>query len=88
MKNLDLIENLARLARLARKAKPPSVDVADGVMRRLTEKAGAEPPASFWPLAAAVSLATAASFFFALRAWLAARDPLVELVSSVGAVLR
>ncbi len=89
---LRAVEKLARLARLAREEMPPSVDVTDGVMRRL---AGVRHVAShhandtsdtfagFWPLAAAVSAATAAAFVLAMQAFAASQEPIVELLISV-----
>lgn len=83
---MDEFDMIARLAEAARKESPPAVDVAEKVMWRLT---GLRVPfPRFWPLAAAISAATAAAFLLALQAWVAWQDPVVELLNSVRMVLR
>lgn len=83
MNELDLVE---RLARLARGKRPPSVDVADEVMRRLGSEAMAEPAGRFWPLAAAVSFVAAASVLLAIQSLVASQEPLAELLTAVRTV--
>ena len=83
MNELDLIE---KLAQLARSKPPPSVDVADEVMRRLKAGVGVEPAGMFWPLAAGVSFAAAASVLLAIQSLVASQEPLAELLSAVRTV--
>lgn len=83
MNELDLIE---KLARLARSRPPPSVDVADKVMRRLKAGAVVEPADRFWPLAASVSFVAGALVLLAVQSLVASQEPLAELLSAVRAV--
>lgn len=83
MNELDLVE---KLARLAHSKPPPSVDVADGVMRRLGAEAMARPRNGFWPLAAGVSFVAAASVLLAIQSLVASQEPLAELLSAVRTV--
>ena len=85
MSDLGRFEELARTARADR---PPQVDVVNGVIRRVRAARQRESVGPLWPLAVAVSAASAAAFVLAMQAWESARDPLTELFSSVGMVLQ
>ena len=82
MKELDIV---SKLAEAARRERPPAVDVTEKVMLRLSVLE--ERTTRFWPFAAALSLATAAAFMLAVEAWTAARDPVVEVLSSIRTVM-
>ncbi len=86
MADIDELEFVEKLARAARGRIPPSVEVADGVMHRLKAEASPEPNGGFWPLAAGVSFAGAASILLAVQSVVALQEPLAELLSAVRAV--
>lgn len=87
MADIDELEFVEKLARAARGRTPPSVEVADGVMRRLKAEASPEPNGGSWALlAAGVSFAAAASILLAIQSLLALQEPLAEILSTVRTV--
>lgn len=78
---MDELEFVERLARAARGTAPPSVDVADRVMRRLGREVAPEVDGGFSPFAVGVSAATVALLFLAVQSFMAGRDPFVEILN-------
>lgn len=80
---MNELEFIRRLGERARSGPRPTVDVADGVMRRIASVRRVEAARPFWPLAVGLSLATAASFLLAVQSYLALTAPLMEIGNSV-----
>ena len=83
---MDEEQVLRKLAAAARGDWPPAIDVADGVLAGLAERA--EPPKLLlWSFTAASSVAAAAVTIAALWVWAVRNDPAVSIVNSMMAVL-
>ncbi len=79
-------DGFTRLARLAREEVPPDVDVVGRVLERVRGTRPALPVERFWPLAASVFVAAAASVCLAAYTLMGFQEPFVELLSSARAV--
>jgi hypothetical protein len=84
---MNELEFVRRLGERARSGPRPTVDVADGVMRRIASVRRVEAARPFWPLAVGLSLATAASFLLAVQSYLALDTQFAEVGSWIGAML-
>ena len=82
---MDPLKCIENLAETARRETPPRVDVASAVMLRVQSSDEREAGRVLaWPLAAGLSLATAASFAVAFYAWSSALDPYLQFLAPVG----